>query len=211
MPFNFPDSMEQATIEAMDDPQVGDRFAEMYSFWVYVVYRDEDCVVTMEGSPPTTFPDEGELRVYSVEEMKERFGYKGGGDYWVRLVDRGNNVVGWYEKAPDLGLQERRKKVLEDHKDEGYTDEQQSVEGPIDISRIKRCYAGVIITIKCPVCERQLEHNLGSDYLSYPEVGGDDTAYFYCDPCEAEMEMPIKIKSANIVIEYNPKDVVIDE
>lgn len=92
------DPVEQATYEAMEDPQVGDRFTEMYSFWVIVVHRAGEQVATLEGSPPITFPDEGMLRTYSLEKFRERFRYstdsvKG---YWVQLVDRGYDIEGWY-------------------------------------------------------------------------------------------------------------------
>ncbi len=96
MPVVFPDPMAEATVEAMDDPQAGDRFSEMLSFYVYVVHREGDRVVTMEGSPPITFPHEGKIRHCTVAEMKERFSYSGLPDYSVRLVDRGNDVSGWY-------------------------------------------------------------------------------------------------------------------
>lgn len=92
-------AIDQATYEAMEDPQVGDRFTDgMYSFWVIVVHRTGKQVATLEGSPPITFPDEGTLRTYSLEKFRERFRYstdsvKG---YWVQLVDRGYDIEGWY-------------------------------------------------------------------------------------------------------------------
>ncbi len=37
MAINFPDRMKQATDEAIDDPQVGDHFSEMYNFLTHEV------------------------------------------------------------------------------------------------------------------------------------------------------------------------------
>lgn len=88
------------THEAFLDPQIGDRFEEMYTFWLFVVYRGNDTIATLEGSAPVTFPKEGKLRVYrSLEEFRERFSYDYFQGYWVNLVDRGNDVTGWYEAA----------------------------------------------------------------------------------------------------------------
>lgn len=47
MAINFPDRMKQATDEAIDDPQVGDHFSEMYNFRVFVVHRVGEQVVTI--------------------------------------------------------------------------------------------------------------------------------------------------------------------
>jgi hypothetical protein len=86
--------MEKPTEDAMNDPQVGDRFSEMYNFWMYVVHRDGDTVVTMEGSPPCEFPNKPVT--YTLDQFKSRFAYGNIPGYWVRLVDRENNVMGWY-------------------------------------------------------------------------------------------------------------------
>ncbi len=82
------------------------------------------------------------------------------------------------------------------------------VQGPIDISGIKRCYVGMVVTIKCPGCDEIVKCDLERNYLGYPEVGGEDSLYFYCNPCEVELDLPIKIVSADLVLEYNPKDII---
>ena len=91
----FPDPEKEATERALADPQVGDRFHEMYSFWLYVIRRDGDIVTTMEVSPPATLPDDGKVRIQTVTELRERLAYGNIPGYWVRLRDRGNNVAGW--------------------------------------------------------------------------------------------------------------------
>jgi len=55
--------MEQLSAEALADPQPGDWWTEMYSWWCYVVARLDDQVYTISGSPPVTFPDEGKADV----------------------------------------------------------------------------------------------------------------------------------------------------
>jgi hypothetical protein len=79
----------------MDDPQVGDRFSEMYTFWMFVVGRVGDEVVTMEASAPCTFPKDGVVHQYTLVEFRRRFGYEHIPGYWVSLVDRGKDVKGW--------------------------------------------------------------------------------------------------------------------
>ena len=101
--MNYSEARE-ATRLAMDDPQVGDRFSEMLSFWVYVIHRDGDLVTTIEGSPPVSFPQQGTVVTYTVKEMKERFGYGVIGGYWILLHDRGNNVEGWHEHVKERAI-----------------------------------------------------------------------------------------------------------
>ena len=101
MALNFPkDDREIRTLAAMKDPQPGDRFQEMFSFWVYVVHRGIDEVVTMEANPPCTFPTDAETKHYTLKGFFDYFSY--GTEslkdrFWVDLCDRGNNVAGWYK------------------------------------------------------------------------------------------------------------------
>jgi hypothetical protein len=96
MPFTTFEEAERQTAAAFADPQVGDRFHEQYSFWVYVVAREGDQVTTMEASPPCTFPDDARVWTGTVEELRKRF-FCGSLDYSVVLEDRGNNVGGWLD------------------------------------------------------------------------------------------------------------------
>lgn len=88
------------------------------------------------------------------------------------------------------------------------------IKGDISISEMKRCYVGdAKIYIDCPVCASQMIHDFMYDYLNYPEVGKEDTAYFYCEVCDdagkdGDFEMPIKVISAKIEIEYDPAKIV---
>ena len=88
------------TLEAMRDPRPGDRFHEMYSFYVYVVAVENDQVTTIEGSPPCTFPNEGKIKSLSREAFYKRFAYAHDSEkFWVTLANRGNDVSGWYAPA----------------------------------------------------------------------------------------------------------------
>lgn len=91
--------MQAETEEAMADPRVGDRFTEMYAFWVYVTAIDGDQIVTLEASGPCTFPDDGKQRVQTRDEFRKRFGYGTQPGSWVTLAGRGHDVSGWLRYA----------------------------------------------------------------------------------------------------------------
>lgn len=91
--FNY-DVMKSATIEALGDPRPGDRYHEMYSFWLYVVAVDGDAVVTLEACALCTFPDDGKQKTQSRQEFRDRMMGQFGSP-WVLLADRDNNVEGW--------------------------------------------------------------------------------------------------------------------
>lgn len=86
------------TMAALADPQVGDRFHEMYGFYVYVVAVNGDEVVTLEGSPPVTFPNGAiKRRTQTKAEFLKRLSYGSIPGSWVMLSERGNDVTGWEE------------------------------------------------------------------------------------------------------------------
>jgi len=93
--MTVPDLGKEATALAFRDPQPGDRFTEMFAFWLYVIGRDGERVATLEANPPCTLPEDGQLRWQSLSEFRERFAYRTIPGYWVRFVDSGNNVAGW--------------------------------------------------------------------------------------------------------------------
>jgi hypothetical protein len=86
---------DAATSLAMDNPQVGDRFTEHYCFWMYVLESNGGSVTTIEASSPCEFPKDGEIKKQSYSDFKKRFSYESIPGYWVRLVDRNNDVSGW--------------------------------------------------------------------------------------------------------------------
>jgi len=97
--INFPDNDKAATAAAMADPQPGDRFTEMYAFYVVVLRRDAGSVVFMEINPPCQLPHDGKVGKMHVEDFRRRFAYGSIPGYWVRLIDRGMDVSGWEEAA----------------------------------------------------------------------------------------------------------------
>jgi len=89
------------TDEAICAPCVGDRYTEMYSFELFVVYVDAGTIATLECSrcEGAIMPKDGVLRVQTQEEFQKRLSYSSGGGYWMNLVKRNFNVAGWYEFA----------------------------------------------------------------------------------------------------------------
>lgn len=73
----------------------------------------------------------------------------------------------------------------------------------IPINDIKRCYVDGKIMIKCPNCGEVITHNFKEHYLCNPEVGKKTDCYFYCDNCDHEYEIPMRVKHAHITIEYD--------
>jgi len=93
---SFADTNKAATIQAFDDPQVGDRFHEFLSYWIYVVARDGERITVMEAHAPCSLPDEGKVTEYAtLKDFRYACSYKTNPGYWVRLADRGNDVEGW--------------------------------------------------------------------------------------------------------------------
>lgn len=89
-----PEDIEMEQIIA--DPQVGDRFHEMYHFYGYVVARSGDSVAIMTASVPCAFPEDGELAHHTVGSLREYLSYNGIPGYWVTSGGRGHNVAGWF-------------------------------------------------------------------------------------------------------------------
>jgi hypothetical protein len=116
------EQLKRHTAEAMADPQVGDRYTEMYAFWIYVVDVGEESVTTLEASPPCTVPDDGTLRVFATrDEFRSRYTYSDPTlGYWVKLADRGHDVTGWVAAATKAAASGGSSVVSEKtHKDGG--------------------------------------------------------------------------------------------
>jgi len=59
---------------------------------------------------------------------------------------------------------------------------------------VKRFYLPIQIERNCPKCGTKCEHDLSQDYLSYPTVNKKESIYFYCNECEHEFEIDVKLK-----------------
>jgi hypothetical protein len=91
------DKVKAATMEALREPRVGDRFHEMYSFWMFVVELTPTHVVTMVGIPPVTFPDEATVEIRTREDFVDHYTYNNTHlGSWVTLAGRDADVGGWY-------------------------------------------------------------------------------------------------------------------
>lgn len=93
----FPRYHEQETLLAFNNPQVGDCFTEMYSFYMYVIGVEEDKIYVIEGNPPCELPKDGILRVLTRKEFKKHYGYGTQPGFWVTWVNGDNDVNGWLE------------------------------------------------------------------------------------------------------------------
>ena len=118
----FPDPAKEATEEAMANPRVGDRFTEMYAFWLYVIEIQEHIITTLEASAPCTVPEDGKIIVQTLDQFQKRFAYANTSGYWIRLVDRNNDVVNWAELCanassivPPPGLGSWSAEAIEDY------------------------------------------------------------------------------------------------
>lgn len=113
------EQLYQATAEAFADPRPGDRFQEMYSWWVVVVTVGPEGVKVMRGGGPTNitrgrfpdgeivepFPDRAEVCWYATaDDFRAAYGYRSGHPgYSVMLADRGKaDVTGWLDRAKEL-------------------------------------------------------------------------------------------------------------
>lgn len=115
----------QATAEAFAGPRPGDRFHEMYSWWVVVVTVGPDGVKTMSAGGPTNvtrgrfpdgeivepFPDRATVRWFATaDDFRAAFGYRPGHPgYTIMLADRGKvDVTGWLDRARELPAAPRK-------------------------------------------------------------------------------------------------------
>ena len=92
-----PDNSAAETAAAMDNPQPGDRFTEMYAFFMYVLAREGQTITVMEAHPPCVLPEGGFVLTMSLTAFRKRYGYENAPGYYIRLCDRGHAVAGWAE------------------------------------------------------------------------------------------------------------------
>jgi hypothetical protein len=84
------------TDAAFNDPQPGDEFSEMFSFWVIVLAVNGDEVVVMEATPPCTLPDDGKVISFATkDDFRSKYSYRSIPGYTVSLNKRGLDVTGW--------------------------------------------------------------------------------------------------------------------
>lgn len=85
------EQLEQLTLDHMTNPQPGDRFHEMYSFWVYVwAIQSDGTIITHEANPPCELPEDAIVKQYkNAAEFAKRFAYGPHmpGKFWVKFCD----------------------------------------------------------------------------------------------------------------------------
>lgn len=72
----------------------------------------------------------------------------------------------------------------------------------------KRFYFKGVIKVKCPKCQEQIEHDFEDQYLSYPEIGKPAILDLYCEKCDSNFEMPIIVKSIDVVLDYDDEKII---
>lgn len=86
----------------------------------------------------------------------------------------------------------------------------ETTQGNVPLDEIKRLYAeGAEIKAVCPECGSEIVHDLSHHTLYYPEIGKYFRHTLECPECEADglsvsFEIPVKITSAVVKIEYDP-------
>lgn len=80
---------KKETHRHMMDPAVGDRFTEMFSFYVHVVEVTDTHVTVEEYSPPCEIPKDAKVRKFTREQFIKTYSYSFGvPGYWIRYLDR---------------------------------------------------------------------------------------------------------------------------
>jgi hypothetical protein len=83
--------MATETEEAFADPQPGDLFQEMYSFWMLVTkVTPGGPVQVREAAPPTRLSEgEGRTRTFpDADAFRRAYAYDAIPGYWIRLYER---------------------------------------------------------------------------------------------------------------------------
>lgn len=94
------EGLQEQTMEAVEDPQVGDVFHEMYSVWVYVIRVEEHRIWTLHIHPPGKLPDDGTLHILGRTDFRRKMTYTSDREKPVMLIsNRGADVEGWAEYA----------------------------------------------------------------------------------------------------------------
>lgn len=92
---------EDATMDALLHPEVGDHFDERFSFHMFVVHVTPGGgpIVAVEANPPCQVPDDGKAVPFdSLADFVDRYTYKSmPHKSWVLLSGRGCDVRGWLD------------------------------------------------------------------------------------------------------------------
>lgn len=95
--------LHRLTPLALADPQPGDRWNEMLHWWMYVVEREGDTVITMCASAPCEFPTDAKREVRSLKEFKNWLLYPTNPNATWAMCDSRDNDVSWAGAAQGGG------------------------------------------------------------------------------------------------------------
>ena len=108
----------EQTSYVMENPKAGDVFTEMFSFWVYVVYRKGNKIGTLIAHGGNTIPPDGKVAETTLEKFQNRFRYNIKAlknKYWVTLTKRKADVSGmleyWDKFEKDFGYEDEPKQI----------------------------------------------------------------------------------------------------
>jgi hypothetical protein len=66
-------AIRRRTEAAVLNPQIGDRYHEMYSYWSYVVHVTDGYVFTMSAPAPCEFPQDGKLEKWTLARFAKSY------------------------------------------------------------------------------------------------------------------------------------------
>lgn len=93
MKFSDYEKIERDSMAALNDPKPGDRWHEMYSWWMYVLKVEDGKVTTISSGAPCEFPKDGKIEVRTWAEFVQWLTYKSiPNKTWATLADRGNDI-----------------------------------------------------------------------------------------------------------------------
>lgn len=78
--------------------------------------------------------------------------------------------------------------------------------GQVDLSDVKRVKIDITIEVPCPKCKITMICNYMDFYLTYPDPGDMKHAYFNCDSCDCEYEMPVRYMGAVATLGFRPDE-----
>ena len=98
----MPVDLELETYIHMKDPQPGDRFHEMYSYYVHVVERNGDKVTIEEYFPPANIPTDAKIKTMTVKEFDQYYAYKSIPGYSIKYIDNDAPIEHYYKQFEQM-------------------------------------------------------------------------------------------------------------
>ncbi len=84
------------TAQQFNNPQPGDTFTEMLTFYVIVLERNGDMVTWTEAHPPCELPRDGKILAGTVRQFSQSYEY-GTIPGWSVYATKSTDVTGWLD------------------------------------------------------------------------------------------------------------------